>query len=311
MTTQTLERNDAHYTTTDHPRFQEAPQYGIDVRMGTDFIDFIRGDDVVRIAMQHLIYGRDIIRSFDYYFAAVESYVRCGKRVVDYASPRFHAVRGYDLHPVFFASFAEPLSTTDHYLTFADLKPGMTALDLGAYSGLTSILFKQAVGASGTVVAVDADTLNISSIHKNLDLFKRITGLDIPVLEGAVWEHNDGLEFSTEGNMGASAVSIVGDHRGRCHRVASFTLSEIAKRCDLTRVDFIKCDIEGAEAVIFKDTAFFARFQPKIIIEAHYVKGVSTADDCIAHLSVYGYTCTPVPQEGVTLPLIECVPPAA
>ncbi len=100
---------EANYTPTNHPRFTDAPQYGIDVRMGADSIDFMRGNDIVRIAMRHLIYGRDIIRSFDYYFSAVTPYVKFGKNIVDYAAPRFHEVVGYDLHPVFFASFCEPL----------------------------------------------------------------------------------------------------------------------------------------------------------------------------------------------------------
>jgi FkbM family methyltransferase len=51
--------------------------------------------------------------------------------------------------------------------------------------------------------------------------------------------------------MGSSAASIVGNNRGLVSKVASFTLSSIANKFKLQRVDFIKCDVEGAEKVIF------------------------------------------------------------
>ncbi len=163
----------------------------------------------------HDRFGRaDIINSFDYYFSAVIPFQHLGRNIVDYSTPRYHDVVGFKAFPILFPSFSEPLITATQYMDFASLSEGMTVLDLGAYSGFTSIIFSQAVGETGTVVAVDADIQNIDCIKRNFSNYKKYSDNKIFLLEGAVWENNDGLEFSCEGNMGSSAASIVGNNRG-------------------------------------------------------------------------------------------------
>jgi hypothetical protein len=77
----------------------------------------------------------------------------------------------------------------------------------------------------------------------------------------------------------------------------------------LETIDFIKCDVEGAEAVIFEDELFFKTFKPRIIVEVHFVKNKETTDKVISDLKKYGYTFKKIHQTGVTLPLLECYPP--
>ena len=45
--------------------------------------------------------------------------------------------------PVFFNSLSEPIVTAKQYNDFANLSEESIAIDLGAYSGLTSILMDQ------------------------------------------------------------------------------------------------------------------------------------------------------------------------
>lgn len=263
---------------------------------------------VIRISRKHNFYLPDIINSFHYYFKAVNPIEIDGIRLIDYSTPRYHEVNGYDLHPIIFPSLSEPISTTQQYLKFAKLKNNSIILDLGAYSGLTSILFDQSIGKNGQVIAVDADKVNIKYIKKNLELYKKITGRNIKLLKGAVWENNEGLMFSNEGNMGSSAASIIGKRTGTITKTPSYTLSAIARKFHLKKIDFIKCDIEGAESVIFKDKKFFEKNRPKIIVETHIINNVSTIQSCIEQLSDYGYKFKKINQKGVSLPLLECLP---
>ncbi len=286
-----------------------AKKKGLKIKHKSDFIDIVRGDDVIRISPRHLVYLGDIVNSFDYYYSAVVPLKWADYNLVDYSTPRYHDVIGFDKYPILFPAFSEPLITTTQYLTFANLSAGMTVLDLGAYSGLTSIVFSQAVGEAGTVVAVDADAQNIECIKRNFSNFHRYSNNKIFFLEGAVWKDSDGITFASEGNMGSSATSILGNSRGSHRKVPSFTLFAIADRFNLSRVDFIKCDIEGAESVIFSDHAFFQRFSPRIIIEPHIVNGAETTEKCISDLTAYGYFCKKIVQKGVALPLIKCSPP--
>jgi FkbM family methyltransferase len=248
----------------------------------------------------------DIITSFEYYFNSVipiEDFN--GQLLVDFSNPKFHEVVGFDKQPIIFPSLAEPVITTLQYLEFADLKKDSVVIDLGAYSGLTSILFKSNC-SDGEVIAVDADEKNLMCISKNFNLYKTISGSEIKLLNGAVWNHSDGLFFSNEGNMGSSAVSIIGERGGSKKFIKSYRLIDIANKYDLKKVDFIKCDVEGAESVIFNDDEFFNKYKPKIIVEPHYVSGEITSIDVENSLKKYGYKFDLIEQHGVSLPLILC-----
>jgi FkbM family methyltransferase len=299
---------DQYYPVLDHNMQSEAKKKSILMRISAHYVDFIKDDKIIRISLRHFFYGNDIINSFNYYFNAVRPVKFNDFSLVDYSISKHHNVIGFDLMPVYFPSFSEPVVTTEQYMGFANLKPGDTVLDLGAYAGLTSILFKEKVGKYGAVVAVDADEQNIDAIRKNVDLYKKITGNGIDLLYGAVWNHTDGLTFSSEGNMGSSASSIVGQERGRQTHVKSFTLSKIAEITKIERIDFIKCDVEGAETVLFEDQQFFEKHRPRIIVEPHLVSGRLSSGKCASDLQTYGYKIVEIAQDGVSLPLLECYP---
>ena len=74
----------------------------------------------------------------------------------------------------------------------------------------------------------------------------------------------------------------------------------------MDKVDFIKCDVEGAESVIFNDDEFFNKFKPKIIVEPHYVNGELTLMKVQNSLKKYGYKFDLIEQHGVALPLLHC-----
>lgn len=287
---------------------RNAKKRGLAVDFSGATVEINDGSRKVRLARQHSIYANDVVNDFDFYHGAVVPNVTDGVEVVDYSAPKLHQIPGFSLHPIFFNALAEPLATADQYLQFAQLTEGCTAIDLGAYSGLTSIVFREQCGAAGRVVAVDADPANIRAIKKNFELYASKTDRQVDLLEGAVWSHDDGIHFSAEGNLGSSATDCVGDRLGAATLVPSFKLSTIAHRYALTRIDFIKCDIEGAESVIFEDGPFFARFRPRIIVEAHRLNGTFTTEKVQSDLAAHGYKFELVDQLGSTQPLLRCTP---
>jgi len=268
------------------------------------YLDIIDGLRIVRISQAHSFYVHDIIGSFDFFYSAVSPTQADNYSIVDYSQPRYHNVRGFDLFPVMMPSLCEPMETTNQYLEVAKLTKGMTVFDLGAYSGLTSIIFAEAVGESGKVVAVEADTLNLKCIQKNVKRYASLKKSCIKTVEGAVWKDSQGIEFSDEGNMGSSAVSIVGPSRAKTRTVKTFTLNDIARIAAVDRVDFIKCYIEGAEYYIFEDKDFFSKFRPRILVETHNYKGEFTSDKVASTLGGYGYHCEQIEQLGMEYPLL-------
>jgi FkbM family methyltransferase len=282
---------------------------GISVKRKSNHIDFHLSGRLIRLNKNHVDYSFDIIQGFNYYFESVEPYRNGRFEIVDFSQPRFHHVLGFDLMPIHFPSLAEPLSTTDQYTQFANLKLGDCVLDLGAYSGLTSIFFKEIVGGKGRVIAVEVDPENLKSMKTNFDLYRKVTGMCIESIEEAIWSHSEGVRFSASGNMGSSASPISeGEERGDLGIVRSTTLSGVVKKLGLERIDFVKCDIEGAESVIFEDSDFFSKFRPRIIVETHYVRGQLSTEKVMSDLARYNYSFNVVSQPGVSYPLIECVP---
>lgn len=259
----------------------------------------------ILVSYRHLPYINDISNSFDYYFEAVKPRLLNSVMQVDYSKPSSHEVAGFDLFPIHLPSFAEPISTNRQYIEFGMLKEGDVVIDLGAYSGLSSIMFKQSVGMLGTVVAVEADTTNLESLRLNICNFFERTNLRIEVLEAAVWSHSGEIVFSSDGNMGSSASNFLAKERGSESVVRSMTLSEIASVFSLNKVSLIKCDIEGAETEIFDDFEFFAKYSPKIIVEPHFVDGELSTGRVRNVLSKFGYAVVEVNQFGVEYPLLE------
>lgn len=276
-------------------------------------IEVYCNQDCIRIAKQHKVYIKDIKRDFYLYHRAVQPIKNNDFNIVDFSKPTTHTVNGFSLFDVKIPSFIEDINTVHQYIAFAQLQSNSVVLDLGSYSGLSAILFdieiaKQETNSKGKVITIDADISNIDSIQYNLQEYSRISKRNIEFLHCAVWREDGTIEFASEGHMAAS-VNNVFLNRGKTITVPTLCLSSIAKQYNLDHIDFIKCDIEGAETEIFKDNNFFQQFSPRIIIEAHYIHAIqATSVQCvIEQLSQYGYKCKEIKQHGFGLPLIECV----
>lgn len=268
----------------------------------------------VRIARANAVYVVDMLNAFDYYFnsaAAIEVRER-GQTwsLVDFSTPRFQQVAGFGDFPILCPSLTEPFVTAEQYLEFACLKPGDVVLDLGSYSGLTSIAFSKAVGPAGRVIALEPDPANHAAARTNIEMHRRLNRIDnIVLMQAAASDTKGCLDLSSEGAMGSAASSVVGSYRGRITRVESLTLANVVDRCGLDRVDFIKMDIEGSEEAVLRGGAeVFRRFRPRMIVEPHIVNGELSDRAVRRLLGEYRYKCLTIAQVGVELPLVTGVP---
>ena len=164
------------------------------------------------------------------------------------------------------------------------------------------------MGGGGKVIAIEADSANFLTCKKNFSLYSKITNRNIELINAAAWSNSNGIFFSSEENMGSSAVDIVGLGRADSNFVKTITLVDIVKQFKLNKVDFIKVDIEGAEVEVLNSPDFFNKFKPKVVIECHIVKSVNTENICKKLMESYGYNCDSKKQEGSSLPLIYCYP---
>ena len=145
----------------------------INTTYNNDTIDISQGNHIIRISRKHSIYCKDINNYFDEYFLSTVPEEIDGGLLVDFSKPKDHRVVGYDRHSVHFPAFVESYVTIKQYLDFANIQAGDTVLDLGAHAGMASIVFKDMVGDTGQVIAVEPDEINLLSLEKNIQVYKK------------------------------------------------------------------------------------------------------------------------------------------
>jgi len=229
---------------------REARRHGLSMEIRSDHIDLVKGATVLRVSSDHAVYLTDAMVSFDYYATAVVPLTIDGRNLIDFSTPRYHDVVGFEAFPILFPSLAEPIVTATQYMGFADLSEGMTVLDLGAYSGLTSILFSQAVGRTGTVVAVEADARNIACIRRNFANYRKFLDGSVQLCEGAVWDADGPLSFFPVVHTVWNGRVVSNPGASSCFRTVSgyhqeYTQTEVV--VEALRLDTY-CDGEGITA---------------------------------------------------------------
>jgi len=172
------------------------------------------------------------------------------------------------------------------------LRPGMTVYDLGANIGLFSLLAARLVGATGKVVSFEPDPGVAARLRRNI---ARNAFANITVVESGVW--------SESGPRGFFASNLSSPDRG----VGSFlpdingsatTLIPCVSLDDFVRSapppDAIKCDVEGAEAEVFRSAEKLLRARrPWIVCEMHSQPASNAVQDQLRPL---GYSFEPIDE---------------
>jgi FkbM family methyltransferase len=263
----------------------------------------------VLLSYRNVNYAREIIDYFEFYASSVEGSYSQSNRIVDFSRPNTHQVIGFSLMPIIFPTVSEPLKTIEQYLKILNLKSDEVILDLGAYSGFSSIVFNEHV-AKGRVVAVEADPNCQNTILKNFELYRSKTSKKITLYPYAIHSADGVLKFISEGTMANAILLDTLDMWARDENIIEVPtrkLSTLVHELNLSRVDVIKADIEGSEYEAFLDEVFFENFHPRILLEPVSKKGPKGSEAIELLLSKYGYQKFDYfPQEGGKSPLMFC-----
>jgi FkbM family methyltransferase len=274
---------------------------GVRVSFNAHHIVIKKNGVEILLGKSNLAYSRDVIANFEFYCHSTSDIRK------DFSKPKYHNILGFSDFPIHTPGLPEPMGTLEQYCDFLKLKPGDTVLDLGSYSGLSSIIFNQHVGPTGTVIAIEADPINANSSDINFNKAKEVWGFSPHLVKKAIWHEETVLEFAAESNLGSAVKALLPRSKVPGVHVPTVTLSKLVFEFNLKSVDAIKADIEGAEYWAFSDKIFFSEFHPKIIFEPAEEQSQYTKESQItALLESYGYKCTKIKQIGSPLPLIFC-----
>lgn len=136
-----------------------------------------------------------------------------------------------------------------------------TIVDLGAHVGLTSLFFLRDF-PHARVVCVEANPENSGLLQHNLGGL----GDQVRMFAGAVSDTSGPVNFVTSGPTWSGHVSPQ-DNGGGTTR--GYSMDEILAASEVTTIDILKVDIEGAEQRIFGQAPDWLRKVRIIIIELH------------------------------------------
>lgn len=174
-----------------------------------------------------------------------------------------------------------------YHLPPIDLPPDAVILDLGGNVGYTAAHFA-ALCPRGTIVCVEMDAANAAAARSNLAAF----GPRCRVIEAAVWDRDGEIVYGGTEEWGFRVASLsgdtptpLGDRRVRARALSMDTLlAEAGLRG--RAIDYIKIDVEGAEAAIVTLGASWLGEARCIKLEYH---PPATRDSMAAVLSQAGF----------------------
>jgi len=158
----------------------------------------------------------------------------------------------------------------DIYFLKNFIKPGDRCVDIGAHLGYYTFQLSRLVGQDGKVVAIEP----VAKFHKVLEriiFLKRYQNIRLEKValggEGKLVEI--GIpRINNQKKFGYARIRQLSEYLeyAESEMVANITGDELL--IDLDRIDFIKCDVEGAEVPVFKSMpGLLARHKPILLCE--------------------------------------------
>jgi FkbM family methyltransferase len=150
------------------------------------------------------------------------------------------------------------------------VKPGMVAIDAGANIGYFSIMLSRAVGAAGSVLAFEPIPVTFGQLNQNL----QANGIkNVRTFNVALSDNEGKLEFRYP--YGGAMMASYHWHRndaGVTTVTAEAIVPDRTAGLNNQRVDFVKIDVEGAEADVVRGMRqILAASRPIVFIECSQI----------------------------------------
>ncbi len=161
------------------------------------------------------------------------------------------------------------------------IEPGEVIWDLGANTGIHSLLFARLAGPTGKVVAFEPLRVNVEQIERICAL----NGVaNVHVVAKAVSSSSGTARFHIGMHDKQGSLVGIGSESGNVVEVPCMTLDQALAECN--GVDFVKIDIEGAESQALEGFSRVGEANPTFAIDLH-----TPAQDVAvgAWLSRHGY----------------------
>ena len=197
----------------------------------------------------------------------------------------------------------EPLSTS---IISKILNKGMTCIDMSANIGYFATLESNLVRDTGLVLAIEPSPVNFGYLKKNSKLHSLS---NIQVFNFAFSDKNDSSNFLLDEKSNQSRLidkNVIPTSNEKIIKVETKTLDSFVSEQVLTRLDFLRMDIEGYELVVYSGMSeIIKKFKPMILVEFHkYSLGKNNSIVFLNKLKSEGYEISSFIPRGLDDPMM-------
>ena len=161
------------------------------------------------------------------------------------------------------------------------LTAGMCVIDAGACDGEFALYASRCVGPTGRVLALEPDPESFKCLRETFDLNGGVPP-NVALLPVGLWKHSRELAFSGGNHLTSHLIEVADGTTGHSDSLSILvqSLSDLVSRYGLTRLDFVKMDIEGAEIEAIEGAgSVLSVFKPRFAIASYHRRnGRPTAD---------------------------------
>lgn len=149
-----------------------------------------------------------------------------------------------------------------------EAEEGDVVIDAGGCFGDTALYFANKVGEIGKVKVFEFIPKNIEVFNKNVQLNPKLAPV-IELLKKPLWDKSDQNVYYLDNGPGSKVE--LDSFEGETGMTATISIDDYVKASQITKVDFIKMDIEGAETQALKGAIETIRnFRPKLAIALYH-----------------------------------------
>jgi FkbM family methyltransferase len=167
------------------------------------------------------------------------------------------------------------------------IRPGDIVLDAGANVG---VFTRKALRAGAAkVIAIEPGPENLDCLRRTFT--KEIADGRVVVYPKGVWDKDDTLKLSVNPANSAQDSFVRPIPNGTFVDIPLTSIDQMVAELHLTRVDFIKMDIEGAERkAVIGARQTIRKYHPRMALCIYHVEGDETVVPQLVHDAVPDYT---------------------
>jgi FkbM family methyltransferase len=144
---------------------------------------------------------------------------------------------------------SQPTEEAEMGLVRRYVRSGQVVFDIGAHWGLYTVQLASQVGSAGRVFAFEPCPLVLPCLERTVEMLPNVTLFPVAVSDRA---SAASLAVPLDASM-ASLVNWTDADRGlRKYAIETVRIDDLLGDGKVRPADFVKCDVEGAEALVFR-----------------------------------------------------------